>query len=138
MNASIKLLLPLAFVTIGASTEIVVSINTIAGKTQTEVAAVLGQPSTCEPSKFGQRCYYAKGETEVVFIAGKADWITIEALDQYPFSESALAALGLKPTEPTFRSASVLRWTNIPGLREVSLFRGQTKADYAYIKVKTE
>lgn len=80
----------------------------------------------------------SKGETEIVFINGNADWITIEDIDEIPFNKSALSAIGLKEARPSFSSNLTLRWNSIQGLMEVSIFKGTSKADYAYIKVKTK
>ena len=116
----------------------VVEVLEIAGKSESEVAAYLGAPSSCGKSKYGKKCQYAKGETEIVFIKGKADWITVEGIDSIPFSKSALAAIGLERASPSFSNNFTLRWNNIQGLMEVSLFKGAAQSDYAYIKTKTK
>lgn len=51
----------------------VVDITKIAGKSKSEVTSYLGTPSSCGSSKYGEKCQYKKGETEIVFIGGKAD-----------------------------------------------------------------
>jgi len=121
-----------------AHAEPIVDVTKIAGKSEKQVAAYLGAPSSCGKSKYGKKCQYHKGQTEVVFIYGKADWITVEEIDQVPFSKAGLGALGLKEATPTFSNAFTMRWEQIQGLREVSLFKGATASDYAYIKVKTK
>jgi hypothetical protein len=118
--------------------EPVVDVTKIAGKGEKDVASYLGNPSSCSNSKYGKKCKYAKGETEIVFIHKKADWITIEGIDHVPFSKASLEALGLKEARPSFSSDFTLRWKSIQGLMEVSLFKGAALSDYAYIKVKTE
>lgn len=118
--------------------ESVVDILKIAGKPESQVANYLGPPNSCGKSKYGKKCQYTKGETEIVFINDKADWITVEGLDSISFSKSALAAIGLKESAPSFSNNFTLRWSNIQGLMEVSLFKWASKSDYAYIKVKTK
>lgn len=116
----------------------VVDVLKIAGKSKNAVASVLGNELSCGKSKYGEKCQYQKGETEIVFINGKADWITIEGIDHLPFSSKALDAIGLKNTKPTFSNGSTLRWSSIQGLMEVSIFKGASTSDYAYIKVRTK
>lgn len=118
--------------------EPVVDVTKVAGKGEKDVASYLGNPSSCGNSKCGKKCQYAKGETEIVFIQGKAYWITIEGIDNVPFSKAALEALGLDEAHPTFSDNFTLRWESMQGLMEVSLFKGATSSDYAYIKVKTK
>jgi len=118
--------------------EPIVDITKIAGKGESEVARYLNKPISCSKSKYGKNCQYKKGETEIVFIQGKADWITVEGIDNIPFSKAALIALGLKETRPSFSNNYTMRWESIEGIREVSLFKGNSSSDYAYIKVKTK
>ena len=121
-----------------AHAEAIIDLTKVAGKSEKEVSALLGEPSSCDKSKYGTKCQYSRGETEIVFINNKADWITVEGIDQVPFSKAALGALGLKEAAPSFTNAFTMRWESIPGLREVSLFKGESASDYAYIKVKTK
>ncbi len=115
----------------------VIDITQIAGKTKEEVAAVLGAPDSVSAAKGGEKAHYAKGDTEIVFVRGKADWITVSALSAVPFTPKAIAALGLKETPPSFANSHVLRWKTLPGLLEVAIFPGKTNCDYAYIEVLT-
>ena len=115
----------------------VVDIPSIAGKSQEQVAAVLGEPKSCENIRQGKKCFYQPGDTKVVFISGKADWITINALDSAPYSEDALPLLGLKKASASFSNDFVMRWSGVPGLLEVSIFPAQGHVGYAYIKTAT-
>jgi len=128
----------LLFISGTALAEAIVDVTKIAGKSQKDVAAYLGKEISCGKSKFGEKCQYKKGGTEIVFIKGKADWITVEELESVPFSKSALQAIGLKVMRPSFKNNFVLKWEPIQGLRSVSIFKGASNSDYAYIKVKTE
>src|SRR3546814_907577 len=120
-----------------ASVVAIVDVPEIAGKAQTEVAALLGEPTSCETVKQGKKCFFKPGETEIVFISGKADWITVEALDGAPYSEEALPLLGLEKTTAVISNENTMRWETIPGLLEVSVFPMQDGVDYAYIKAAT-
>ncbi|MBW6511492.1 MAG: hypothetical protein K0A93_05130 [Desulfuromonadaceae bacterium] len=121
-----------------AQAEAIIDVTKITGKSEKEVSTYLGVPSSCGNSKYGKKCQYNKGETEIIFINSKADWITVGGIDQVPFSKAALGALGLKEANPSFTNAFTMRWESIQGLREVSLFKGASASDYAYIKVKTK
>ncbi|WP_420429088.1 SPOR domain-containing protein [Kordiimonas sp.] len=116
--------------------QVVVDVMKIAGKTEKEVTAYLGEPLSCAAIKCGPKCVYAKGETEIVFVDGKADWITVDAMDHMSFSPSALSALGLVAKKPDFLNPKfVYRWYSFPGVLDVSIFRGKVNTDYAYIQV---
>jgi hypothetical protein len=121
-----------------ASAAPIIDVMKIAGKSQGQIASYLGKETSCEKTKYGMKCYYKTGETEIVFIKGKADWITIEKMEAVPFSKSALNAIGLGERRPAFKSNFVLKWEPFQGLRSVSIFKGASNSDYAYIKVKTE
>lgn len=115
----------------------IVDVPGIAGKSQAEVSVALGNPASCETIKQGQKCLFDTGGTEVVFIAGKADWISIEALDTAPYSIDALPLLGFEKKNPSLSNENVIRWNNVPGFREISIFPGPSGIDYAYIKTVT-
>jgi len=110
----------------------------VAGKAPGEVELVLGPPTASEESKYGPKKIYRNGAVEIVFIKGKADWITINGLDEIPYSPDAIGSLGLERSPPSFTSDFVLRWGNIAGVKEASIFKGKDKCSYAYIKVSTK
>ncbi len=87
--------------------------------------------------KQGKKCFFKPGETEIVFISGKADWITVEALDNAPYSDEVLPLLGLEKVTAVLSNESTIRWETIPGLLDVSIFPAQSGVDYAYIKTST-
>jgi hypothetical protein len=120
-----------------------VEVLAIAGKTPAEVEAVLGAPSSRGTARHGgaslPQHFYKGGAIEVVYVDGKADWITISRLGSVRFGEQALEAIGLTPTAPTFSSRVVMRWDRIQGLREVSIFPTDARrVDYAYILARTK
>lgn len=121
-----------------AHAEAIVDVTKIAGKSQKEVTAYLGKEMSCGKSKYGKKCQYKKGETEIVFIKGKADWITVEGIDNIPFSESALSALGLKEKRPSFENNFTLRWEPIQGLKSVPVFKGASKSDICIYQGKNQ
>lgn len=115
----------------------VVDIPKLAGSTMDEAAAMLGLPEDVAKTKYGSKAIYLNGQIEIVFINELADWITVSGFGTAGFSRLALLRLALPPNKPTFSSNNVLRWQNIPGLIEVSLFRIGKAVDYAYIKAHT-
>lgn len=140
----IKQALVLATALVGAATNALagttdfVPVATLAGQDQDAVAQSLSEPDSCEPSKYGQRCYYSGGDIEIVFIGGKADWFTITPQDAL-FAPTSLSQLGL-PTDqkPSFSNEFTIRWNGLAGLRQVELFpAGAGKVQYIYIKAKT-
>lgn len=118
--------------------DVVIDIPALAGKSKVEVAKIIGEPLSCARSKYGEKCQYNKAETEIIFINGKADWITVEGLDDKPFSDSTLQLLGFKSEKPSFSNSFTKRWGPIEGVLSVSLFKGSNNSDYAYIKVHTK
>lgn len=114
-----------------------VDIPKIAGQSMKQVGEQLNATPTCVKNKRGTKCDYQDGRFEIVYIGGKADWITVNSLEQVPFTETAITRLGFSQKAPSFRSPIVIRWNDLPGVVEVSVFKGQTGSDYAYIKVKT-
>ncbi len=146
MKKIIKLCVVVVFVLnsvciVNSAENLVVDISKLAGKTEKQVSKYLGTPELCEKSKYGKKCQYKKGETEIVFIQGKADWITINNIGDIPFSERALEAIGIKTNKPsTYYKNGVIRWDNtIKGFEEVSIFKNsESSVWYYYIKVKTK
>lgn len=123
---------------------LIVDIPKLVGQSREDVRTQLGEPTSCEevkPARVGPspKCIYKGDTVEVVFIAGKADWITVGGLSELEFSDAALGSFGLSAAKPSFDSPNVLRWTSLPGLHEVSLFPGQGgKSDYLYVKAVTD
>ena len=72
---------------------VVVDVLKIVGKTPLQVADILGTPSGCFITKYGRKCSYILADTEVVFINDKADWITVEGIDNIPFNNDVLSSL---------------------------------------------
>lgn len=122
--------------------KVVIDIPSIAGKTADEVSTYLGSPIECHQIKSGEtrgeKCTYKKAETEVVFIDGKADWITVSDMNGAPFSPPAITALGLPETRPGHRNKYSMRWNDISEIKQVSIFPAPlSTVDYAYIIVAT-
>lgn len=116
----------------------IANIPAIAGKSRAEVAKVLGKFASEEKTKFGPKLSYEKGKIEIVFINGKADWITVSGAADVPFDINALEAIGLKPVPPSFQGPAVIRWEPCGDYTSVSVFPANGKVDYAYIKVATK
>lgn len=62
----------------------VFNIPKLAGKTETEVETLLGESVFCAKSESALNCSYRENEIEVVFIGGKADWITVYSAFRSP------------------------------------------------------
>jgi hypothetical protein len=116
------------------STAAVLRIGEIVGKTPDELKAVLGAPLNCETSLYSSRCEYSTGATEVVFIEGKADWITVKALGETKLDPAALPRIGLPQKKPNVTEASRLIWTNIEGLREVQAIGDGERIEFILVK----
>ena len=110
--------------------EIAVNIPALAGKTKSEVAAMLGEPRECETSEYGERCYYP-GVDAIIFYKNKDGKVaraivhTIDRVEEMPLDESALEHLGLKPERPTVKEKSAIVWCPIQGLKCVVLLSGR-------------
>lgn len=118
--------------------EPVVSILRIVGKNKAAVTELLGQPTGCENTKQGKRCSYREGKVEIVFINGKADWITVSDLQDARYHKESLALLGLPVEDPVFSNEYTIRWQDLAGLREVNFFPSGSKIFYVYIRAFTE
>ena len=108
----------------------------LAGKSEDEVAALLGPPSACKDIHRARLCTYGPHDDEVLFKRGKADMITVQAMDAVAFNAEALDALGLARVAPDHADAHAIRWESIPGLVEVAVFPDAGgSVDFAYVKV---
>lgn len=129
--------------------EVIIDIKKIVGKNKEEVAKILGKSDKVEPFSESstpckdipcEKAFYQKDKFEIIFINGKSDWITINDLSKYDFSEDNIEVLGLPYSVPDFKNPrDLIRWKNIEGVNEINIFNnGSDKISYAYIKVKTE
>jgi hypothetical protein len=116
------------------STAAVVKIGDIVGRTPDELKAVLGAPLGCETSLYSSRCQYSTGATEVVFIDGKADWITVKALGDTRLEPAALPRIGLPQRKPAITEPTRLVWTDIEGLREVQAVGDGERLEFIRVK----
>ncbi|MBA2239087.1 MAG: hypothetical protein H0W24_10390 [Lysobacter sp.] len=108
----------------------------VAGQSEAEVAALLGEPDSCEKVHRSRLCRYPPHGNEVMFTADKADMITVHGMGDVAFDDGALHALGLAPATPTHENERAIRWESIDGLQEVAVFAGPgATIDFAYIKV---
>jgi len=116
----------------------VVDIPKIAGKEPAAVEKVLGKPTEGEKTNYGKTLVYQKGKVEIVYIKGKADWITVNDLKDVTFDETATKTLGIEAAKPTFKGPMVIRWEPAGKLASVAVFELDGKVDYAYVKVATK
>lgn len=116
---------------------VILDIKQIAGKSLEEVSEKLGKPLSCEKSKYGKNCAFSKAKTEITFINGKADWITVNAVENMPYSKAALPMLGLEESYPDFSNEYTVRWESIEGFLQLQIFPSGSGVFYVHIKVAT-
>ncbi len=98
---------------------------------------LLGSPDECGTTKYGRKCSYRSGVVEVVFIKGKADWVTIRPKDATA-GPSALRHIGLPGNRrPDFENRYKLGWSGYKGLLSIDVFPAGAKVDYIYVKART-
>lgn len=113
----------------------VVDVPALAEQAPPAVAQLLGEPLQCDTTSAGQKCVYSD-KTEVVFINGLADWITVHA--DLPYSEEALPLMGFQPARASFYNEHVMRWSGEQGTLLIQLAPGAGgRAAFAYVKVRT-
>ncbi len=134
----ISSLLAVTFIAASVRAEAVIDLIQIAGKTQSQVSRYLGLPISCSGSGNGLKCRYDRGQTEIIYFEGKADWITVHGIDHLEFNSDAVTYLGLAARKPDSEDGDSMEWNNIDGLFYLSLIKGTRNADYARIKVTGE
>ncbi|MBA3485571.1 MAG: hypothetical protein H0T88_00010 [Lysobacter sp.] len=108
----------------------------VVGRSEDEVSGLLGPPDACEDIHRARLCTYPPHGNEVMFVAAKADMITVHNMGAVAFNEDALDALGLESTKPDDSNERAIRWESIPDLEEVTVFAGDGAfVRYAYVKV---
>lgn len=122
----------------GLSGPPLVRLAQFAGKPRAEAEQVLGAAQSCEPALDSERCNYAN-RIEVVYIDGKAAWITVQfAYGRYPFAAEALQLLDLPASDPQSGDEYQMQWNDIAGLRSLQLVGDENGARFARIKVSHE
>jgi hypothetical protein len=127
---------------------IVCDIKKLAGKSPKQVQKLYGKPDISVPTAVHvgpckeqtcNRYTYQHEKIEVVFINGKADWITVNEVGSFPLSADAIKLLGLPATSPSFENPdNVIRWSSVDGIREISAFsNGSGGISYFYIHCQT-
>lgn len=112
-------------------------IDQVAGRSEAEVAAVLGPAESCETSLYSRRCRYAPGSAEIVYIDGRADWFTVWLPGDAPLDDAVLARIGRQPKPATRASDEERVWTGLAGLREVRAVGEPGRVEFLRIKVKS-
>jgi len=120
-----------------ATHEPLVDVLKLARKSKQEMADYLGSHGRCKFNRWGEICRYSKKNIEILYINGKADWITVEGLEGIPFGAEALKSLGLSVEEPDVHDDKSMLWNDLDGLKEVTIFNTRGMVDHAYIKVAT-
>lgn len=104
------------------------NINAVAGKGPADVEKELGKPSrkdtTPSHGKKLPKYFYRNEQVEVVYIDGRADWITVnfDGFGAMPdHSKSVLGLVGLPDIEPTFENPRfIIRWENKSGFKQIN------------------
>ncbi len=124
----------------------ILQLSKVAGKSSKEVEKNLGKGkfiNNISDRRAGCKADCPKiqyGDIEIVYINGKADWITINNLDKYDYNEKAIELVGIKQkVSPDFQNNTVIRFLNHNEFNELAIFEnGKGKISYIYIKVKTK
>ncbi len=115
-----------------------VNLPGFAGKPRAEAEQALGASQACQVALHSQRCNYAN-RVEVVYIDGRADWITVSfPYGRYPLEPRSLGLLGLPVSEPQAGDENQMNWTDIKGLRSLQMVGDENGALFARIKVSHE
>lgn len=118
-----------------ADVPVVVDVKELIGKGEAEVAKILGNPTSRGKMDGVPELSYQGEKVVIDFVRGKAAWITISDLKNVAFAPSALGAVGLKVTTPTFGNANVIRWEPYEKWHYVGIFPlGDGKVDHIYIE----
>ena len=121
-------------------------IRTVAGADPVAVEKVLGKAEKLDPVKNRRsgctacpKFAYKNGAIEIVYINGKADWLTLN-LKGGKWDENAIEMLALPPATPTGKAPGAIRWEgNIPGFREIAVFPAEDQTiQYFYVKTVTD
>lgn len=122
----------------GGAVQPLVQLSSFAGKPRAEAEQVLGASQSCQAALHSERCNYAN-RVEVVYIDGKADWITVSfPYGRFPLAPESLGLLGLPSSEPQSGDENQIGWTAIQGLRSVQMVGDENGAMFARIKVSHE
>lgn len=90
-----------------AAAGVLYNIQKLAGKNEAQVETLLGEPVFCANSESTRNCSFRENEIEIVFIDGKADWITVYGTFRSPSEYQKMAGKTKAETltllgEPTF------------------------------------
>lgn len=122
----------------GLSGPPLVRLAQFAGKPRAEAESLLGAAQACEHALHSERCSYAN-RIEVVYIEGRADWITVSfPYGRYPFAAEALQLLDLPVSEPEGGDEHQMLWSGIAGIRSLQIVGDENGARFARIKVSHE
>ncbi len=93
----------------------------LAGKPEQHIRQLLGDPLSCKPTYQGTACSYEEGNTEIIYIDGRADWITFTGIENAPFTAAALGHVGLTATPPLARTPTRLLWLQHQGMEAITI-----------------
>lgn len=98
------------------------SVLDLAGRPEQQVRPLLGEPLSCRPTYQGTSCSYENGNTEIIYIDARADWITFTGMENVPFTAEALRHVGLAPAPPLARNPTRLLWLQHQGMEAITVY----------------
>ena len=121
--------------------KMIVNIHNVAFQPKEVIDGMLGQPvAECEKGKYGLKCQYDKDDVkyEIVFIKGKADWITLES-PRFGRPLDVPEQLYMQHERSTSMTAQQIIWEGRYGFNSmmVAVAPGD-KVDFVYIKATTK
>lgn len=118
---------------------VIIDLKSLVGKSPSTVAKILGEASEKTNTQDGPKFTYQNGKYEIVYIKGKADWITINQIQELTFHPDVIKAFGFTPTAPDFANDGIFRWEKLQNIKSFSVFSDtKGKCDYAYLRATTK
>lgn len=128
-------LLAFALPVLAEEKPLIANVPALAHASQAEVEQRLGKAEFCRKASYGLSCRFTPRGVEVAFVDGKAERIVINDLDNVAFDKNIITQLGFQAQEPNEVTEEVMRWTQLPGIAEVSVFPFKESVDHALILV---
>lgn len=131
--------LPFAFAGTGVTPpNPLIPVLELAGKDLAAVEKVVGKSEACDKVKYGQLCVFGSAGLEIVFIDGKADWITYNNPANLLYKAQSITNFGFELTDPTRQNEFSMEWKGINGMKSVTFFPNGEVIAYVLVKSKTD
>ncbi len=113
-------------------------VNTIIGRSKSEIEELLGPPQSCKQTYQGSSCKYNFGYVEeIVFINHRSDWLMLSGFDQLPFDYRSVRQIGLTPTLPTVANPFRMHWDTYAGIAVVSMYGSGDYVSFIQVRAFT-